>query len=168
MSACKPTILPIVLSAVPVLLSAPAVFLWFNTIAPLKALFANKLSIKKSPTRSRERFEFRQARITKEEEAKEAKRLARKKAAEEAKKKLAEQKSTGVKSDTSTSDPVAEAIAKAKAKQLTPEEEQAKLERRPQQRHQSGRKAETETARSGRVTSGENHRPTETGRVKTE
>lgn len=45
--------------------------------------------------RSRRRFEFRQARITKEEAEKEAKRLARKQAAEEAKRQLAAQDKTG-------------------------------------------------------------------------
>ncbi|MDO8310789.1 MAG: electron transport complex subunit RsxC, partial [Sideroxyarcus sp.] len=45
---------------------------------------------KEKSDRSRQRFEFRQQRIAKEEAEKEAKRVARQKAAEEAKKKLAE------------------------------------------------------------------------------
>jgi Na+-translocating ferredoxin:NAD+ oxidoreductase subunit C len=51
---------------------------------------------KEKSDRSRQRFEFRKARLEKEEAEKEAKRLARQKTAEEVKKKLAEQKAAEV------------------------------------------------------------------------
>ena len=80
---------------------------------------------KEKSDRSRRRFEFRQQRIAKEEAEKEAKRLARKQAAEEAKQKLAE-KAVAPAPQTAV---VAEAVAKARAVQQTPEEQKAKLER---------------------------------------
>lgn len=80
---------------------------------------------KEKSDRSRRRFEFRQQRIAKEEAEKEAKRLARKQAAEEAKQKLAE-KASAPAPQTAV---VAEAVAKARAVQQTPDEQKAKLER---------------------------------------
>ena len=80
---------------------------------------------KEKSDRSRRRFEFRQQRIAKEEAEKEAKRLARKQAAEEAKQKLAE-KAAAPAPQTAI---VAEAVAKARAVQQTPDEQKAKLER---------------------------------------
>lgn len=82
---------------------------------------------KEKSDRARRRFEFRQERIAKEEAEKAAKREARKKAAEEAKRKLAEQDSDGA--ERKTVDPVADALAKAQAKQQSPEVQRAKLER---------------------------------------
>lgn len=76
-------------------------------------------SDKHKSDRSRDRFEFRQARIAKAEAEKEAKRLERKKAAEIAKKKLEEQKTE--------SDP-AKTVA-AKPSNDDPAIQQAKLER---------------------------------------
>lgn len=85
---------------------------------------------KEKSDRSRQRFEFRQSRIAKEEAEKEAKRLARQKAAEEAKKKLAEKQAQSA-SDTpiAAADPVAAAVAKAQAAQPSQDELRAKLER---------------------------------------
>lgn len=80
---------------------------------------------KEKSDRSRRRFEFRQQRIAKEEAEKEAKRLARKQAAEEAKQKLAEKAAA----PTPQTAVVAEAVAKARAVQQTPDEQKAKLER---------------------------------------
>lgn len=86
---------------------------------------------KEKSDRSRQRFEFRQARIAKAEAEKEAKRLARKKAAEEAKKKLDAEKAAGITATTTTTtSPATQAAPQAAAKAaLTPAEEQAKLER---------------------------------------
>jgi len=86
---------------------------------------------KEKSDRSRQRFEFRQERIVKAEAEKEAKRAARKLAAEAAKKKLAAAKAAGESKETPTAsaDPVATAMANAKAKTLSPAEQQAKLER---------------------------------------
>lgn len=86
---------------------------------------------KEKSDRSRQRFEFRQARIAKEEAEKEAKRLARQKAAEEAKKKLAEKQAQDAANPSTVpvADPVAAAVAKAQAAQPTKEELKAKLER---------------------------------------
>lgn len=82
---------------------------------------------KEKSDRSRQRFEFRQERIAKAEAEKEAKRLARKKAAEEAKKKLdAEKTNTAV---PGASDVVAAAVASVQNKDVSPEEQKAKLER---------------------------------------
>jgi electron transport complex protein RnfC len=80
---------------------------------------------KEKSDRSRQRFEFRQQRIAKEEAEKEAKRIARQKAAEEAKKKLAEKAAAA---------PVAAAIPPTvavipSATAVAPEEQKAKLER---------------------------------------
>lgn len=82
---------------------------------------------KEKSDRARRRFEFRQERIAKEEAEKAAKREARKKAAEEAKRKLAEQDSDGA--ERKKVDPVTDALAKAQAKQQSPEVQRAKLER---------------------------------------
>ncbi|GAB3095193.1 electron transport complex subunit RsxC [Aestuariicella hydrocarbonica] len=86
---------------------------------------------KEKSDRSRKRFEFRQERIAKAEAEKEAKRLARKKAAELAKQKQEADKAAGVQPSghTAKADIVATAMASAKAKQATPEEQKAKLER---------------------------------------
>lgn len=78
---------------------------------------------KEKSDRSRQRFEFRKARIAKEEAEKEAKRLARQKAAEEAKKKLAEK----VESPSNTT--VVTTTIKTDTPQIAPEEQKAKLER---------------------------------------
>jgi len=80
---------------------------------------------KEKSDRSRQRFEFRQQRIAKEEAEKEAKRLARQKAAEEAKKKLAE-KTTAPAAPT---DVINAAVASTSAIQVAPDEQKAKLER---------------------------------------
>lgn len=82
-------------------------------------------SDKHKSDRSRERFEFRQARIEKAEAEKEAKRLARKKAAEEAKKKLEEQKAAGGTQSAATPATTPE----AKSTNDDPAVQQAKLER---------------------------------------
>lgn len=88
---------------------------------------------KEKADRSRQRFEFRKARIAKEEAEKEAKRLARQKAAEEAKKKLAEKTATAPDTGTSSTgtpiDPVTAMAAKATTVQVSPDEQKAKLER---------------------------------------
>ncbi|UTA46999.1 electron transport complex subunit RsxC [Simiduia sp. 21SJ11W-1] len=84
---------------------------------------------KEKADRSRERFAFRQERIARQEAEKEAKRLERAKAAAAAKAKMAAQKTSG---DT-PADPVAAAIAKARAQQVSaqqsPADQRAKLER---------------------------------------
>lgn len=81
---------------------------------------------KEKSDRSRQRFEFRQQRIAKEEAEKEAKRIARQKAAEEAKKKLAEKAAAPV----AASDVIgAVAATSTNAVQITPDEQKAKLER---------------------------------------
>ncbi|ACE86219.1 electron transport complex subunit RsxC [Cellvibrio japonicus] len=84
---------------------------------------------KEKSDRSRQRFEFRKARIAKEEAEKEAKRLARQKAAEEAKKKLAEKASSEPATAAPATDVVSAAVAKASAAQPSPEEQKAKFER---------------------------------------
>lgn len=85
---------------------------------------------KEKSDRSRARFEARQERIAKAEAEKEAKREARKKAAAEAKKKVDAQKASGVSTPASQkADIVAAAVARAQAKQASPEEQLAKLER---------------------------------------
>lgn len=95
---------------------------------------------KEKADRSRQRFEFRQLRIEKEEAEKEAKRVARKKAADEAKQKLAEQKNSAANRQTNTTNAstvlavpqvaaVVTAIAKANSDQLGFEEQKARLER---------------------------------------
>ena len=83
---------------------------------------------KEKSDRSRQRFEFRQQRIAKEEAEKEAKRLARQKAAEEAKKKLAE-KAAAAPAPNAPADVITAAVAKAEAVQIAPDEQKAKLER---------------------------------------
>lgn len=85
---------------------------------------------KEKADRSRQRFEFRKARIAKEEAEKEAKRLARQKAAEEAKKKLAEKAAEApVATKATATDVVTAAVTKASAVQISPDEQKAKLER---------------------------------------
>jgi len=81
---------------------------------------------KQKSDRSRQRFEFRQERITKAEAQKEAKRLARKHAAEEAKRKLAAKQATESNED---SDPVASTANSTQQKRDNPEVQTAKLER---------------------------------------
>lgn len=80
---------------------------------------------KEKSDRSRQRFEFRQQRIAKEEAEKEAKRVARQKAAEEAKKKLAEKAAAPAPS----TDVISAAVAVSSAIQVAPDEQKAKLER---------------------------------------
>lgn len=80
---------------------------------------------KEKSDRSRQRFEFRQQRIAKEEAEKEAKRVARQKAAEEAKKKLAEKAAA----PAAPSDVIGAAAAGTSAAQVAPDEQKAKLER---------------------------------------
>jgi Na+-translocating ferredoxin:NAD+ oxidoreductase subunit C len=89
---------------------------------------------KEKADRSRQRFEFRKARIAKEEAEKEAKRLARQKAAEEAKKKLAEKAAETPAANpanhpATANDLVTAAVAKASAAEASPDEQKAKLER---------------------------------------
>jgi electron transport complex protein RnfC len=84
---------------------------------------------KEKSDRSRQRFEFRQQRIAKEEAEKEAKRLARQKAAEEAKKKLAEKAAEAANNPAAAGDVITAAVAKAGALQPSGEEQKAKLER---------------------------------------
>ena len=84
---------------------------------------------KEKSDRSRQRFEFRQQRIAKEEAEKEAKRLARQKAAEEAKKKLAEKAADATPATNAPTDVITAAVAKAEAVQIAPDEQKAKLER---------------------------------------
>lgn len=84
---------------------------------------------KEKSDRSRQRFEFRQQRIAKEEAEKEAKRLARQKAAEEAKKKLAEKAAEAANNPAAVPDVMTAAVAKAGAVQTSDEEQKAKLER---------------------------------------
>ena len=84
---------------------------------------------KEKSDRSRQRFEFRQERIAKEEAEKEAKRVARQKAAEEAKKKLAEKAAETAVAPVSAADPISAAAVKVSATQATPDEQKAKLER---------------------------------------
>lgn len=83
-----------------------------------KGNIRNALAEKEKSDRSRQRFEFRKARMEKEEAEKEAKRIARKKAAEEAKKQLADAPAKVAP----TPPPVA-------APALSPDEQKAKLER---------------------------------------
>ena len=80
---------------------------------------------KEKSDRSRQRFEFRQQRIAKEEAEKEAKRLARQKAAEEAKKKLAEKAAAAPQ----TAQTAAVASAPTATTQVASDEQKAKLER---------------------------------------
>lgn len=84
---------------------------------------------KEKSDRSRQRFEFRQQRIAKEEAEKEAKRLARQKAAEEAKKKLAEKAATATTASATPTDVLSVAVASANAAQPAPDEQKTKLER---------------------------------------
>lgn len=86
---------------------------------------------KEKADRSRQRFDFRQARIAKEEAEKEAKRLVRQKAAEEAKKKLAEKTAnpSATALPATTTDVVSAAVAKASAVHISADEQKAKLER---------------------------------------
>lgn len=88
---------------------------------------------KEKSDRSRQRFEFRQQRIAKEEAEKEAKRVARQKAAEEAKKKLAEKAAMAPaatqSAEAAATDVVSLAVASASAVQVAPDEQKAKLER---------------------------------------
>ncbi len=90
-----------------------------------------QLAIEKQKSdRSRQRFEFRQQRIAKAEAEKEAKREARKQAAAEAKKKLEAQKAAGAaEPKDDKADVVSAALARVQAKQASPEEQKAKLER---------------------------------------
>ncbi len=85
---------------------------------------------KEKSDRSRQRFEFRQQRIAKEEAEKEAKRVARQKAAEEAKKKLAEKTAaTAASPAVPANDVITAAVAKVATTQVSADEQKAKLER---------------------------------------
>jgi len=76
---------------------------------------------------ARERFEFHQARIEEAEREKEAKRAARREAAQQAKASpMAANDSTA---GSSAADIIAAAQARAAAKQVSPQEQRAKLER---------------------------------------
>ncbi|RYY04314.1 MAG: electron transport complex subunit RsxC [Gammaproteobacteria bacterium] len=106
-----------------------------------KGTIRQQTADKEKADRSRQRFEFRQSRIDKEEAEKEAKRVARKKAADEAKQKLAEQKSAAAKEENKVTEDlspvlavpqveaVVSAVAKANASQLSYEDQKARLER---------------------------------------
>ena len=83
---------------------------------------------KEKSDRSRQRFEFRQQRIAKEEAEKEAKRVARQKAAEEAKKKLAD-KAAEAAAAPQTAQTAAIVPAPTAATQIASDEQKAKLER---------------------------------------
>lgn len=83
---------------------------------------------KEKSDRSRQRFEFRQLRIAKEEAEKEAKRIARQKAAEEAKKKLAE-KAAEAAAAPQTAQTAAVASTPTPVTQVASDEQKAKLER---------------------------------------
>lgn len=83
---------------------------------------------KQKSDRSRERFEFRQARLDKAEAEKEAKRQARKEAAEKAKKLAAEQK-LQQEQNPQAAEPVPAASATAAPAAADPGAEKAKLER---------------------------------------
>ncbi len=100
-----------------------------------KGSIRKHLAAKEKADRARQRFEFRQSRIDKEEAAKEAKRIARKKAADEAKQKLAE-KNASVAAQSGASDEnlpvtnvVVAAVVKASNLELGFEEQKSKLER---------------------------------------
>jgi electron transport complex protein RnfC len=106
-----------------------------------KGNIRQQLIEKEKADRSRQRFEFRQSRIEKEEAEKEAKRVARKQAADEAKQKLAEQKAAKAKESITELDStsailavpqveaVVSAVAKANENQLSHDEQKARLER---------------------------------------
>ncbi len=84
---------------------------------------------KEKSDRSRQRFEFRQQRIAKEEAEKEAKRVARQKAAEEAKKKLAEKAAEAAANPATATDVITAAVVKAATTQVSSDDQKAKLER---------------------------------------
>ncbi|GGY68891.1 electron transport complex subunit C [Cellvibrio zantedeschiae] len=103
-----------------------------------KGNIRQQLADKEKADRSRQRFEFRQTRIEKEEAAKEVKRVARKKAADEVKQKLAEQKAKAndepvVEENILAAAPqvaaVVTAVAKANSAQPGFEEQKSRLER---------------------------------------
>lgn len=104
-----------------------------------KGNIRQQVADKEKADRSRQRFEFRQSRIEKEEAEKEAKRIARKKAADEAKQKLAAQKAAAdLPANNNDASPVlavpqvaavVTALAKANSDQLGFEEQKARLER---------------------------------------
>jgi len=76
---------------------------------------------------ARERFEFHQARIEQAEREKEAKRAARREAAQQA--KASPTVTNGSAAGSSAADIIAAAQARAAAKQVSPEDQRAKLER---------------------------------------
>ncbi len=96
-----------------------------------KGAIRQQTAEKAKADKARQRFEFRQERIARAEAEKEAKRLARKQAAEEAKKKLAQDKAAAEsgKDAAKAADPVAEAMARAKAQPADPAAQIARLER---------------------------------------
>jgi Na+-translocating ferredoxin:NAD+ oxidoreductase subunit C len=101
-----------------------------------KGQIRNQIADKEKADRARERFEFRQSRIDKEEAEKEAKRLARKKAADDVKQKLAEQKANSINHPVLTEENLANpatttiaAVAKASSTQMSYDEQRSRLER---------------------------------------
>ena len=80
---------------------------------------------------ARQRFEFHQARLEKAEAEKAAKREARRLAAEQAQQKVAEAAGAGTAptANNSAEDLIKAAMAKAAARQASPEQQRAKLER---------------------------------------
>jgi electron transport complex protein RnfC len=99
-----------------------------------KGTIRKHIADKEKADRARQRFEFRQSRIDREEAEKEAKRIARKKAADEAKQKLAEQKANTVAINTTeeglaTTNVVVAAVVKASNLDIGFDEQKSKLER---------------------------------------
>ena len=103
-----------------------------------KGTIRNQISEKEKADRSRQRFEFRQSRIEKEEVEKEEKRLARKRAADQLKLKLAERKKDDISHAEGEAasvivpaqvEAVISAVAKANTQQLSDEEQKSRLER---------------------------------------
>ncbi|MFO1387927.1 electron transport complex subunit RsxC [Cellvibrio sp.] len=99
-----------------------------------KGSIRKQLADKEKADRARQRFEFRQARIDKEEAEKEAKRIARKKAADEAKQKLAKQKANAAQTNAAeenlaVTNIVVAAVVKASNIDIGFDEQKSKLER---------------------------------------
>ena len=78
---------------------------------------------------ARERFEFHKARIEQAEQEKEAKRAARREAAQQAKASPGAVNGAAANGSSSAADIIAAAQARAAAKQASPEDQRAKLER---------------------------------------
>lgn len=97
-----------------------------------KGHIRHQVAEKEKADRSRQRFEFRQSRIEKEEAEKEAKRIARKKAAEEVKLQLSQQKAaiTDETSEAPSSvDQAVSVITHVNTNITSHEEQKARLER---------------------------------------